>query len=168
MFRDDMEQNEEHPDAGAAGATVVARSKRQKIGNFLGYCGVVPWFTYLFVLYIVVQLAVADMRAVFLSIGTYQLSWIEVMYLLATMVAMAELLKVSKPGINNTNEALFMLAVAMVYLVVFVLGTAGISGFGIFHNTEFLMLLVISWTQVVMGFTINGRTLKRAIGYASE
>ena len=168
MFREDVEQNEEHPDEGAAGATVVARTRRQKIGNFFGYCGVVPWFTYLFVLYIVVQLAVADMRAVFLSIGTYQLSWIEVMYLLATIVAMAELLKVSKPGINNTNEALFMLSVAIVYLVVFVLGTAGIDGFGIFNNTEFLMLLVISWTQVVMGFTINGRTLKRAIGYASE
>lgn len=168
MFRDDMEQNEEHPDEGAAGATVVARTKRQKVANFFGHCGVVPWFTYLFVLYIILQLAVTDMRAVFLSVGTYQLSWIEVMYLLATIVAMAELLKVSKPGINNTNEALFMLGVAMVYLVVFVLGTAGIRGFGIFNNTEFLMLLIISLTQVVMGFTINGRTLKRAIGYASE
>ncbi|MFO7774845.1 MAG: hypothetical protein R6W89_03515 [Candidatus Hydrogenedentota bacterium] len=168
MFREEPEQNEEHPDAGASGAAVVARTKRQKIANFFGYCGSVPWFTYLFLLYVILQLTVTDMRAVFLSMGTYQLSWIEVMYLLATIVAMAELLKVSKPGINNTNEALFMLAVALVYLVVFVLGTAGINGFGIFNNTEFLMLLIISFTQVVMGFTINGRTLKRAIGYAAE
>ncbi|MFP4171413.1 MAG: hypothetical protein ACLFV4_00725 [Candidatus Hydrogenedentota bacterium] len=168
MFKEDMEQNEEHPDAGAAGATVVARTKRQRLADFFGRCGVVPWFTYLFLLYIILQVTVSDMRAVFLSVGTYQLSWIEVLYLLATIVAMAELLKVSKPGINNTNEALFMLAVALVYLVVFVLGTAGINGFGIFNNTEFLMLLIISFTQVVMGFTINGRTLKRAIGYAAE
>lgn len=168
MFREGSEQNEEHPDAEAAGTTVVTRTRRQKTKNVVEYLGVVPWFTYLFVLYVVVQLAVEDMRAVFFSVGTYQVSWVEVMYLLATMVAMAELLKVSKPGINNTNEALFMLAVGLIYLVAFVLGTAGINGFGIFNNTEFLMLLIISFTQVVMGFTINGRTLKRAIGYAAE
>ncbi len=168
MFKEDIEQNGEHPEAGAAGTTVVTRTRRQKTKNILEYLGVVPWFTYLFVLYIVVQLAVTDMRGIFFSVGTYQLSWVEVMYLMATMVAMAELLKVSKPGINNTTEALFMLAVGLVYLVAFLLGTVGTRGFGVFNNTEFLMLLVISWTQVVMGFTINGRTLKRAIGYASD
>ena len=169
-----MSPNGSHPSEGAAvdatarDATAATVKDQRLPVRIVRFCNHLPWFTYLLLVYVVGQLLVEDPRSILFDVGGYQLTWVEVLYLLATMAAMVELLKVSHPGINNTNDALLMMGAAMVYLVLFILGTASVVGFGVFNNTEFFMLLFISWVQVIMGFTINGRTLKRAIGYAAE
>jgi len=55
-------------------------------------------------------------------------------------------------------------AIAGVQVLLFALGAAGVRVFGIFNNTEFLMLTVISMTQAVIAILINARTLRRSIG----
>ena len=80
----------------------------------------------------------------------------------AAMMAIAEQLKVSHPGIDNTIEAILMAAIAGVQLL-FALGAAGVAALGIFNNTEFLLLTLISMTQAVIGIWINARTMRRSI-----
>ena len=79
------------------------------------------------------------------------------------MMALAEQLKVSHPGIDNTIEAIMMAAIAAVQVLLFALGAAGVRALGIFNNTEFLMLTLISMTQAVIAILINARTLRRSI-----
>ena len=79
-------------------------------------------------------------------------------------MAIAEQLKVSHPGIDNTIEAILMAAIAGVQVLLFALGAAGVRVLGIFNNTEFLMLTLISMTQAVIAILINARTLRRSIG----
>lgn len=121
----------------------------------------VPWFTWVLLLYVIFEAAVPNMRAVIFTIGPYALTWVEIIYLVASAVAMIELLTVAEPGVDNVKEAVLMLAAGIVYLVLFVLGTAGVRGFSVFNNTEFLWLLLLISTQVVMGFVLNARTLQR-------
>lgn len=127
-----------------------------------------PMFILPVLLYVVVALSVTNVRATFFSIGPYALSWVEVLYLLGFFVAMFELLRVAHPGVDNTGEALRMLFVAVAMLVLFVLGAAGLPVLQIFNNTEFLILLMVSATQVVLAFFINSATLKRSIGMSEE
>jgi hypothetical protein len=82
----------------------------------------------------------------------------------AAMMAMAEQLRVSHPGIDNTIEAILMAAVAAFQVLLFALGAAGVRPLGIFNSTEFLMLTLISMTQAVVAILINARTLRRTIG----
>ncbi len=128
----------------------------------------VPMFILPVLLYVVVALSVTNVRATFFSIGPYALSWVEVLYLFGFFVAMFELLRVANPGVDNTSEALRMLFVAVAMLVLFVLGAAGLPVLQIFNNTEFLILLMVSATQVVLAFFINSATLKRSIGMSEE
>ena len=124
----------------------------------------VPGFLYILVLYIVGKFIFSDPRATMLQWGEYQLSWVEVLMVGAAIVAMAEQLRVSHPGIDNTVEAILMVAIATVQVLLFALGAAGVAALGIFNNTEFLMLTLISVTQAVVAILINARTLRRAIG----
>ena len=80
------------------------------------------------------------------------------------MVALVEQMKVSHPGIDNTMEALGMIGMGVVQLILFVLGTAKVAGFGIFNNTEFLVLTFISLAAAGVAVLINARTLRRTIG----
>ena len=57
-----------------------------------------------------------------------------------------------------------MAAVAGVQVLLFALGAAGVKDLGIFNNTEFLMLTLISMTQAIVAILINARTLRRTIG----
>jgi hypothetical protein len=82
----------------------------------------------------------------------------------AAIMAMAEQLRVSNPGVDNTIEALLMGAIAGVQVLLFALGTAGVKPLAIFNNTEFLMLTLISLTQAIVAVLINARTLRRTIG----
>ena len=82
----------------------------------------------------------------------------------AAMMAMAEQLRVSHPGMDNTIEAILMAAIAGVQVLIFSLGAAGVKALDIFNNTEFLMLTLISMTQAVVAIMINARTLRRTIG----
>jgi len=124
----------------------------------------VPGFLYILGLYVVGRFIFSDPRAILLQWGEYQLSWVEVLMVVAAMVAMAEQLRVSHPGIDNTIEAIMMVAIAAAQVLLFALGAAGVGVLGIFNNTEFLMLTLISATQAVVAILINARTLRRTIG----
>ena len=124
----------------------------------------VPGFLFILLLYIAGNFVISDPRATLIEWGSYHLSWVEVLLVAAAMVAIADQMKVSHPGIDNTFEALTMIAMAVIQVVLFVLGAAGVQGFGMFNNTEFLMLTIISATQAVIAVLINARTLRRTIG----
>jgi hypothetical protein len=124
----------------------------------------VPGFFYILILYVVGKFIFADPRAILIEWGQYQLSWVEVLMVGAAIMAMAEQLRVSHPGIDNTIEAILMAAIAAVQVLLFALGAAGVAVLGIFNNTEFLMLTLISMTQAVVAILINARTLRRTIG----
>jgi hypothetical protein len=123
-----------------------------------------PGFLYILILFIAGKFIFADPRATLVQWGEYQLSWVEVLMVGAAMMAMAEQLRVSHPGVDNTIEAIMMGAVAGVQILLFALGAAGVRPLAIFNNTEFLMLTLISMTQTVVAILINARTLRRTIG----
>jgi len=124
----------------------------------------IPGFLYVLVLYVAGKFIFADPRAILLQVGEYQLTWVEVLFVGAAIVAMAEQLRVSHPGIDNTVEAILMAGVAAVQVLLFALGAAGVRPLSIFSNTEFLLLTMISLTQGVVAILINARTLRRTIG----
>jgi hypothetical protein len=119
---------------------------------------------YILVLYIVGKFIFPDPRATLVQWGDYHLSWVEVLMVGAAMMAMAEQLRVSHPGIDNTLEAILMAAIAGIQVLLFALGAAGVQYLSIFNNTEFLMLTLICMTQAVVAILINARTLRRTIG----
>jgi hypothetical protein len=124
----------------------------------------VPGFVYILIFYVAGKYIFPDPRATLVQWGEYHLSWVEVLMVGAAMMAMAEQLRVSHPGIDNTIEAIFMAAIAGLQVLFFALGAAGVKNLGIFNNTEFLMLTLISMTQAIVAILINARTLRRTIG----
>jgi hypothetical protein len=147
---------------GALAQTATAARAQRLEGS--GAHKYVPGFLYILLLYIVGKFIFPDPRATLVQWGEYQLSWVEVLMVGAAMMAMAEQLRVSHPGIDNTIEAILMAAVAALQVLLFALGAAGVRPLGIFNNTEFLMLTLISMTQAVVAILINARTLRRTIG----
>jgi hypothetical protein len=123
-----------------------------------------PGFLFILALFVAGKFIFPDPRATLVEWGQYHLSWVEVLLVGAAMMAMAEQLRVSYPGVDNTIEAIFMGAVAGIQVLLFALGAAGVEPLGIFNNTEFLMLTLISLTQAVVAILINARTLRRTIG----
>ena len=123
----------------------------------------IPAFVYLLILYVIGNLVFSDPRAVLFDIYGYKLAWVEVLLLLAAIVAMAEQLKVAKPGVDNTIDAILMLVIAIVQIVLFALDAAKVGRLGIFNNTEFLMLTIINIAQTCVAFLINAATLRRSI-----
>jgi hypothetical protein len=123
-----------------------------------------PGFLYILALFIAGRFVFADPRATLIQWGEYHLSWVEILMVGAAMMAMAEQLRVSTPGVDNTIEALLMGAIAGAQVVLFALATAGVKPLAIFNNTEFLMLTLISLTQAIVAVLINARTLRRTIG----
>jgi hypothetical protein len=151
-------------DAGgvrASRATAAAPFERIGRSSALKY---VPGFVYILVLYIAGKYMFPDPRATLVQWGQYHLSWVEVLMVGAAMMAMAEQLRVSHPGIDNTIEAILMAAIAGVQVLLFALGAAGVRNLDIFNNTEFLMLTLISMTQAIVAILINARTLRRTLG----
>jgi hypothetical protein len=124
----------------------------------------VPGFAYILVLFVAGKLIFPDPRATLVQLGEYHLSWVEVLMVGAAMMAMAEQLRVSHPGIDNTIEAILMAAIAGVQVLLFALAAADVRPLRIFNNTEFLMLTLISMTQAIVAILINARTLRRTIG----
>lgn len=145
-------------------AAVVGRNDHARAGgSFLRF---MPGFVFILLLFIVGQLIFADPRKTLFDINGYRLAWVEVLMLAAAIVAMAEQLKVSKPGVNQINEALFIGLAAVVQIVLFTLGAAGVAGFSMFANTEFVLLTLINVAQTVVAFQINAATLMRTISNA--
>jgi hypothetical protein len=128
----------------------------------------IPGFLYILTLFIAGKFIFPDPRAVLIQWGEYHLSWVEVLMVGAAMMAMAEQLRVSSPGVDNTIDALLMGAMAGVQVLLFALGAAGVKPLAIFNNTEFLMLTLISLTQAIVAVLINARTLRRTIGVAGN
>jgi hypothetical protein len=131
-----------------------------KVGGWFRY---VPLFLFVVILYLVGKSIFTDPRSQ-LAVGAYHLSWVEVLLVVAAVVALVEQMKVSHPGIDNTMEALGMIGMGVVQLILFVLAAANVAGLSIFNNTEFLVLTFISLAAAVVAVLINARTLRRTIG----
>jgi hypothetical protein len=152
------------PDMSQAHGAVISDSDahphHRRSRSALGY---VPGFVYILILFIAGQLIFADPRATLFNIGGYRLAWVEVLLVAAAITAMAEQIKVAKPGVNNTAEVLFMGAIAIVQVVLFALAAAGVRQLWMFANTEFLLLTVINLAQTAVAYQINAATLVRTI-----
>jgi hypothetical protein len=148
-------------DGALAQTAAAAHVHRMQSSGAFKY---VPGFLYILILYIIGKIIFSDPRATLIQWGEYQISWVEVLLVGAAMMAMAEQLRVSHPGIDNTIEAILMAAVAAFQVLLFALGAAGVRALGMFNNTEFVMLTMISMTQAVIAILINARTLRRTIG----
>jgi len=97
------------------------------------------------------------------SMSGYQLSWVEVLLFTAAIVAMAEQVKVAKPGINNTTDVLLIGATAIIQILLFALAAAKVPILGIFNSTEFLLRTLIKLAQTAVAYQINAATLMRTI-----
>jgi len=146
---------------GALASRAAAARVRGAQGSAFKY---LPGFTYVLLLFIAGKLLFPDPRAVLVQWGEYHLSWVEILMVGAAMMAMAEQLRVSHPGIDNTIEAILMAAIAGVQVLLFALAAADVRPLGIFNNSEFLMLTLISMSQAIVAILINARTLRRTIG----
>ena len=144
-----------------AEAAVVGRDKApHKRG---GAFSLVPGFLYILILYIVGKYVFSDPRATLFDVLGYKLAWVEVLMLAAAIMAMAEQIKVAKPGINNTPEVLLMGLIAIAQVVLFALGAAKVPALAMFDNTEFLLLTLINLAQTAVAYQINSATLMRTI-----
>jgi hypothetical protein len=152
-----MAEGTDHVDAAVVSGSDRARRKRP------GVLGYVPGFVYILILYIIGKFLFSDPRATLFDMLGYRLSWVEVLLLAAAIVAMAEQIKVAKPGINNTTEVLLMGAIAIIQVLLFALGAAKVEILGIFDNTEFLLLTLINLAQTAVAYQINSATLMRTI-----
>jgi hypothetical protein len=81
----------------------------------------------------------------------------------AAIVAMAEQVKVAKPGINNTTDVLLIGATAIIQILLFALAAAKVPILGIFNSTEFLLRTLIKLAQTAVTYQINAATLMRTI-----
>ncbi len=149
---------------------VVGGRKKSEVKRILS---ATPGFFYILLLYVAGYFIFKDARSVLFSLGNYHFSWVEVLLTAAAMMAIAEQLRVSHAGVDNTFEAIGMAIMAVVQLVLFILGAAEVSikgyqVFKIFSNTEFVTLTLISGVQAIVAIVINARTLKRTITQAGD
>src|SRR6266403_839838 len=153
--------DDRNSDGARASSATAAYLRDTRRANPLKY---VPGFFYVLVFFIVGKLIFADPRATLVQWGEYHLSWVEILMVGAAMMAMAEQLRVSHPGVDNTIEAILMGAIAGGQGLLFALGAAGVKPLAIFNNTEFLMLTAISMTQAIVAILIDARTRPRTTG----
>jgi hypothetical protein len=133
-------------------------------GGMLRY---VPYFSLILILYIIGRMVGFDQGALFK--GTeYVITWPEFLLILSAVMALAEQMKVSHPGIDNTMEALTQVFMGVLQLVLFVLGVAGVAGFGWFSNTGFMMQTFISLSASIVAVLINARTLRRTMALGGD
>jgi hypothetical protein len=85
---------------------------------------------------IVGRFIIPDARATLFDIWGYQFSWVEVLLFTAAIVAMAEQVKVAKPGINNTAEVFLIGTIAVIQLLLFALAAAKVLVLGIAAHTH--------------------------------
>ncbi|MGH6771007.1 MAG: hypothetical protein ACRECO_18520 [Xanthobacteraceae bacterium] len=126
-----------------------------------------PGFLYILILYIIGTFVFPDPRATLFDVLGYRLSWVEILMTAAAIMAMAEQIKVAKPGINNTTEVLLMGLIAIVQVLLFALGAAKVPALAMFNNTEFLLLTLINLAQTAVAYQINAATLMRTISNAA-
>jgi len=149
--------NADHPEA-----VVVGRDRSKRGGAF----SLVPGFFYILIMYIIGTYFFPDPRATLFDFLGYKLSWVEVLMVAAAIMAMAEQIKVARPGINNTTEVLLMGLIAIIQILLFALAAAKVPALAIFDNTEFLLLTLINLAQTAVAYQINSATLMRTISPA--
>lgn len=145
-------------------AVVVSRDR---LPRRRGASSLIPGFFYILILYIAGRYFFPDPRATLFDYLGYKLSWVEVLMVAAAIMAMAEQIKVAKPGINNTAEVLLMGLIALVQVLLFALGAAKVPALAMFDNTEFLLLTLINLAQTAVAYQINSATLVRTISPVS-
>lgn len=145
---------------------VVVEGDRVRIRRGSKVVGIVPGFLFILAIYIVGKFLFPDPRAPLLDVVGYKISWVEVLLCGAAVVAMAEQVKVAKPGINNTTDVLLMGVIAIVQLLLFALAAAKVEALAIFNTTEFLILTLINLAQTAVAYQINSATLMRTIASA--
>jgi len=129
-------------------------------GGVLRY---IPYFLFILILYVIVKAVGIDMHATWGNNPSWAISWGEVLLIFAAVLALAEQMKVSHPGIDNTMEALTMVGMGVIQLVLFVLGVAGVAGFKWFDDSGFLVQTAISLAAAIVAVMINARTLRRTM-----
>jgi hypothetical protein len=144
-------------------AVVVGRDRSKRGGAF----SLVPGFFYILIMYIIGTYFFPDPRATLFDFLGYKLSWVEVLMVAAAIMAMAEQIKVARPGVNNTTEVLLMGLIAIIQILLFALGAAKVPALAIFDNTEFLLLTLINLAQTAVAYQINSATLMRTISPTS-
>ena len=150
------------PNADYVEAAVISGSDRARYRR-PSVLGFVPGFLYILILYIIGRFAFPDPRAILFEYLGYRISWVEILLTAAAIIAMAEQIKVAKPGINNTTEILLMGAMAIIQLLLFSLGAAKVQSLEIFNSTEFLLLTLINLVQTAVAYQVNSATLMRTI-----
>jgi hypothetical protein len=150
----------DHVEAAVVGKDKAPHSRHRALH-------LVPGFFYILIVYIIGKYVFADPRATLFDILGYKLSWVEVLMTAAAIMAMAEQIKVAKPGINNTTEVLLMGLIAIIQVLLFALGAAKVPALAIFNNTEFLLLTLINLAQTAVAYQINAATLMRTISSSS-
>jgi hypothetical protein len=138
---------------------------RKRIG-FLRTLSLIPGFAYILVLFIIGALILPDPRATLIELGPFKLSWVEIILLLSAVIASAEILKVSEPGVDNTGAVIAMGLVAVIQFGL-VIASLYDQNFAIFKTTESLMMLIINGVQTYVAFRINSRSLVRTIAGGS-
>ena len=133
--------------------------------NYLRY---VPYFLFILILYIIVKGTVGDLHTTLGKNPSWAISWGEVLLILAAVFSLAEQMKVSHPGDDNTTEALTMVGMGGVQLVLFVLGVAQPKYFGIFADSSFLVQTIISLSAAIVAVRINARTLRRTMSWGGD
>ncbi|GAA0544999.1 hypothetical protein FHS83_000578 [Rhizomicrobium palustre] len=126
-----------------------------------------PYFLPILILYVLLETVGIDLKKVY-GQGGYTVTWGEILLILSAVMALAEQLKVSNPGIDNTLEALTMVGMGVLQLVLFVLGAAGVVYFGMFAKSDFLVQTFISLSASIVAVLINARTLRRSIDFAGN
>jgi hypothetical protein len=140
--------------------------RRHKRAGIIGTLSLIPGFAYILALFVIGALVLPDPRASLIEIGPFKLSWVEIILLLSAVIASAEILKVSEPGVDNTGEVIAMGLVAVVQFGL-VIASLYDQKFVIFKTTESLMMLVINGVQTYVAFRINSRSLVRTIAGGS-
>ena len=128
----------------------------------------IPGFAYVLALYVAGTFLFPDHRATLVEWRGYTISWTEALLVVAALVAMVDLLRVSQPGIDNTVEAIMMAAIAGIQALLFALAAAGVPALGMFNTAEFLLLTLVGLTQAVVAILINARSLRRSIDIADS
>lgn len=152
-----------HAAAIPVGNDTVRRHKRAGI---LGTLSVIPGFAYILALFVIGALVLPDPRATLIELGPFKLSWVETILLLSAVIASAEILKVSEPGVDNTGEVIAMGLVAVIQFGL-VIASLYDQKFVIFKTTESLMMLIINVVQTYVAFRVNSRSLVRTIAGGS-
>lgn len=157
-------------DAPAVAVGGADRKGKRAAAKQMGYVLYeLPWFVYLLLIYVIVKLAVTDVRDTFLEIAAYRLTWVECLYALGAFIGLAEIYKISEPGVRNTREALLIVITAVAYLCLFILGAAQVPYFiRLFNNSEFLVITAIALAAAITAFIINPRTAQRSIYSGQE